>query len=186
MKIFLLIVTLGSILTGAAGASPSASFYPPKPSRPISYELRCRGGNLRFSSTPGQTLSTGEQLMNMTMDFAAGTKGSADARANLSPGQCSWVDRGFRGGEPTQVRFEIVYFGQTAQARHGSPVDHSATAAERYPDAQNLPQYLSDSSHFWSFFVYNTNQGYMQATGHKLFKQLIRLDPNGRPKILTH
>ena len=141
-----------------------------------SYELRCRGGGLKFNSSPGGTSSSGEQMMNMTVDFAAGAQGAG--KATLKPGQCSWVDRGLRSGESTQIRFEIVYFAQQQQARHGSPVDRSPTAAERYPDAQNVPQYLSSSDHYWSFFVYNTNSGYLQATSQKYFKPLKTL-PGG-------
>ena len=141
-----------------------------------SYELRCRGGGLKFNSTPGRNLSTGEQMMNMTVDFAAGTQGAA--KTNLNPGQCSWVDRGFRNGEPTQIRLEIVDFAQLQQARHGSAVDHSPTAAERYPDAQNVPQYLTSSDHYWSFFVYNTNNGYLQTTSQRYFKPL-KTPPGG-------
>ena len=142
-----------------------------------SYEMRCRGGGLRLNSTAGRTLSTGEQMMNMTLDFAAGTQG-AGAYKTLNPGQCSWIDRGFRKGEPTQVRFEIVYFAQQQQARHGSPVDRSPTAAESYPDAQNIPQYLTSSDHYWSFWVYNTNNGYLQATNQRSFKPL-KTTPGG-------
>lgn len=186
MKLLSLLIALGAIWTSVAGSEPPRHSPSLKPAAYVSYELRCRGGGLRFSSSPGQTLSTGEQMYNMTMDFAAGTQGASATRPGLNPGQCSWVDRGFRGGEPTQVRFEIVYFGQTAQARHGSSIDRSPTAAEHYPDAQNLPQYLGDSGHYWSFFVYNTNQGYMQATGHKLFKPSTRLDPNAQPQRFPH
>ncbi len=139
-----------------------------------SYELRCRGGGLRFNSTPGTTVVTGEQMMNMTVDFVAGTRGAAPV-TNLSPGQCSWVDRGFRQGEPTRIRLEMVYFAQQQQARHGSGVDRSPTAAERYPDAQNVPQYLTSSDRYWSFWVYNTNNGYLQATSQKYFKPLKTL-----------
>jgi hypothetical protein len=96
----------------------------------------------------------------------------------LRPGQCSWVDRGFRKGEPTQIRLEIVYFAQQQQARHGSPVDHSPTAAEVYPDAQNMPQYLSNSDRYWSFWVYNTNNNYLQATNQRYFKPL-KTTPGG-------
>lgn len=186
MKMLLVVFALVSIGIGARSSKPANLGVQPASPVFVSYELRCRGGGLRFASTQGQYLPTGEQMMNMTMDFTAGTKGAANAASALSPGQCSWVDRGFRQGEPTQVRFEIVYFGQTAQARHGSTIDRSATAAEHYPDAQNLPQYLSDSSHYWSFFVYNTNQGYLQATGNKLHKPLRRLDPNAQPRFPVH
>ena len=136
------------------------------------YELRCRGGEgLKFTSTPGRYLQTGEQMMNMTVEFIPGTQGTGDGRgSNLNPGQCSWVDRGFREGEPTQIRLEIVGFGQLRQVQHGSAVDRTPSAAERFPDAQNLPQYLSDPKHHWRFRVYNTSQGYLQATGHGLWK----------------
>jgi hypothetical protein len=106
----------------------------------------------------------------------------------LTPGQCSWVDRGFRPGEPTQIRLEIVSFAQQQQALHGSPVDRTPTAAERYPDAQNVPQYLSSSDHYWSFWVYNTSNGYLQSTSHRFFKPLktlpgdkVRIPPPVRP-----
>ena len=82
---------------------------------------------MKFNTTQGATSSSGDQMMNMTVDFAAGTQGSG-AYKTLSPGQCSWVDRGFRNGEPTQIRLELVYFAQQQQARHGSPVDRSPTA----------------------------------------------------------
>jgi hypothetical protein len=71
-----------------------------------------------------------------------------------------------------------VSFGQQAEARHGSPVDRSPTAAERYPDAQNLPQYLSNSDHYWTFWVYNTGQRYLQSTSHRVFK-VLKAPPGG-------
>ena len=143
-----------------------------------SYELRCRGGGLKFNSTAGSTSSSGDQMMNMTVDFNAGTQASGGRGENLKPGQCSWVDRGLRNGEPTQIRLEIVYFAQQQQARHGSPVDRSPTAAENYPDAQNVPQYLNSADHYWSFWVYNTGNGYLQATRQKYFKPL-KTPPGG-------
>ena len=153
-----------------------------------SYELRCRGGALKFSSSPGSTSSSGEQMMNMTVNFAAGTQGAGARTPILTPGQCSWVDRGFRPGEPTEIRLEMVYFAQQQQALHGSPVDRTPTAAERYPDAQNVPQYLSSSDHYWSFWVYNTGNGYLQSTTHRYFKPLktlpgdkVRIPPPVRP-----
>jgi|GEM_PF-1215518 len=147
-----------------------------------SYELRCRGGALKFKSTPGSTSSSGEQMMNMTIDFAAGTQGAGARTPILTPGQCSWVDRGFRPGEPTQIRLEIVSFAQQQQALHGSPVDRTPTAAERYPDAQNVPQYLSSSDHYWSFWVYNTGNGYLQSTAQRYFKPLKTL-PGDKVRI---
>src|SRR4029079_14870207 len=61
-----------------------------------SYELRCRGGGLKFNSTPGSTSSSGEQMMNVTIDFAVGTQAAGTGKPNLNPGQCSWIDRGLK------------------------------------------------------------------------------------------
>ena len=172
---------LRSTLSGIIIFLLSASFVFSETGSPMpmqqSYELRCRGGGLKFNSTPGSTSSSGEQMMNVTIDFVAGTQGAGTRKPNLNPGQCSWIDRGLRQGEPPQIRLEMVYFAQQQQARHGSPVDRSPTAAERYPDAQNVPQYLANSDRYWTFWVYNTNNGYMQATGNRYFKQLIIVNP---------
>ena len=192
MKIFptaLTLSLLAMVLAASELISPKdeASLNPSMPMQQ-SYELRCRGGSLKFNSTPGSTSSSGEQMMNMTVNFAAGTQGAGARTPILTPGQCSWVDRGFRPGEPTEIRLEIVSFAQQQQALHGSPVDRTPTAAERYPDAQNVPQYLSSSDHYWSFWVYNTNNGYLQSTSHRYFKPLktlpgdkVRVPPPVRP-----
>jgi hypothetical protein len=183
MKIFRLALTLSclamvlaasELISSKAGASLD-------PSMPMqqSYELRCRGGgSMKFNSTPGNRSSSGEQMMNVTIDFAVGTQGAGTGKPNLNPGQCSWIDRGFRPGEPPQIHLEIVSFGQQAEARHGSPVDRSPTAAERFPDAQNLPQYLSNSDHYWTFWVYNTGQRYLQSTSQRVFK-VLKAPPGG-------
>ncbi len=132
--------------------------------------------------------------MTMTVDFAAGAQGASGQDFNLKPGQCSWVDRGFRQGEPAQIRLEIVYFGQQKQMLKGSPVDRSPTAAESYPDAQNVPQYLGNSDRYWSFRVYNTKNGYLQATGYRFLKpapprvspkDVIKTFPGGKERPLN-
>jgi len=189
MKLFYVALTLSLfavIFTATGRISSKASAFDPMQQ---SYELRCRGGGLKFNSTPGRTSSSGEQMMNVTIDFAAGTQGASARTPILTAGQCSWVDRGFRPGEPTQIRLEIVSFAQQQQALHGSPVDRTPTAAERYPDAQNVPQYLSSSDHYWSFWVYNTGNGYLQSTSQKYFKPLktlpgdkVRIPPPVRPE----
>jgi len=172
MKLFLVALALSAFAVVLAATERSSSRVE---AMQQSYELRCRGGGLKFNSTPGRTSSSGEQMMNVTIDFAAGTQGAGARTPILNPGQCSWVDRGFRKGEPTQIRLEMVSFAQQQQALHGSPVDRTPTAAERYPDAQNVPQYLSSSDHYWSFWVYNTNNGYLQSTSQRYFKPLKTL-----------
>ena len=183
MKIFQLALTLSLLAVVLAASelisSKAGASLDPSMSMQQSYELRCRGGgSMKFNSTPGSTSSSGEQMTNVTIDFAVGTQGAGTGKPNLNPGQCSWIDRGFRPGEPPQIHLEIVSFGQQAEARHGSPVDRSPTAAERYPDAQNVPQYLSSSDHYWTFWVYNTGQRYLQSTSHRVFK-VLKAPPGG-------
>lgn len=115
-------------------------------------ELRCRGG-LRFNVVEGRTNSSNEQTKYLIAYFKPSAQPAGEDGRNLQPGQCAFVDRVVRANEPNEIVFEIIYFGQLRQQLHGTPVDTSPTAAERYPDAQNLPQYLNDSNHYWSFFV---------------------------------
>jgi hypothetical protein len=152
---------------------------------PQYYELRCRGGvtyrtdktyygpvaqKLEFSITEGRlTEATNERMMNMSVTFTPG-KQAVVTGSNLESGQCSWVDRGVRPDEPFQIRQEIIHFGQPKQAQHDTPVDTTATAAERHPDSINVPDYLKDSNHYWSFFVRNTGQGYFEATSSRYWK----------------
>ncbi len=122
---------------------------------PTANELRCRGGTgLRFNVVEGRTTSGGEQTMYMTVYFKPAAQPVQTSGLNLQSGQCAFPQRAVRADEPNEIIFEIVYFGQTRQQLHGTPVDTSPTAAERYPDAQNVPQYLGDAKHYWSFFVH--------------------------------
>jgi hypothetical protein len=116
-------------------------------------ELRCRGGGLRFVVVAGRTTSSGDQTMYMTIDFQHAAQAAGLVGRSLQPGQCAFVDRSLRADEPEQIFQEIVSFGQLKEKLHGSAVDSSPTAAERYPDSKNVPQYLSDAKHYWSFFV---------------------------------
>jgi hypothetical protein len=126
-----------------------------KDTAPAFNELRCRGGaGLRFVviEEEGRTNSSGEQTRYMTVLFEPAAQAASSGR-NLQPGQCAFTDRALRANEPNDLFQEIIYFGQLRQQLHGTPVDTSPTAAERYPDAQNVPRYLADAKHYWSFFV---------------------------------
>jgi len=185
MKFLKLILTLAVLFTATAFYSKaqvrqSSDVNKAKTSSPVANdttapqypELRCRGGSaLRLTTVQGRrTDATGELMANMTVDFIVGTQAADLAGKSLVEGQCAWLDRGFRPGEPAQIREEIIYFGQAKQSQHGTPVDRSATAAERHPDSINVPEYLKDPNHYWSFFVRNTGQGYFEATSSRYWK----------------
>ncbi|MFL6230285.1 MAG: hypothetical protein ACJ741_16045 [Pyrinomonadaceae bacterium] len=121
---------------------------------PPANELRCRGGaELRFVVVKGRIDSSGEQTMYMTIDFQHAAQPAGLLGRTLQPGQCAFAGRALRADEPDEIVQEIVSSGQLKEALHGSTVDTSPTAAERFPDAKNVPQYLSDAKHYWSFFV---------------------------------
>jgi len=113
-------------------------------------ELRCRGGpGLGF--TPGG--SAGTNLVNMALVYRVSAAVPGDAGRGLDPGSCAWVDRAGKPREPGRVEFTTAGNAQLHQIQSGSPVDRSATAAERYPDANTIPPYMTDPAHYWSFSV---------------------------------
>ena len=55
--------------------------------------------------------------------------------------------------EPGRVDFTTAGNAQLSQTQSGSTVDRTATVAERYPDVNTIPVYLTDSNRYWSFMV---------------------------------
>jgi len=152
-------------------SKPKISSSVEKSAEPQHYELRCRGGvtyhsdntyhipaaqKLDFFFTEGQPKpeATNVRMMNMQVNFIPTAQGAGSTGASLEPGQCAWLDRGFRADEePFIIRQQIVYFGQLYQLQHGLTIDSSPAAAEQYSDSRNVPEYLKDETHYWSFFV---------------------------------
>ena len=77
-------------------------------------------------------------------NFIPGTKPANDG---LLPGQCSWLDRGMRPGEP---------------ARLAQPIEYT----------QVWNKELNSSDSYWTFNVYNAG-GQLQATGAERNKRII-------------
>ncbi|MEP6633163.1 MAG: hypothetical protein ABJA62_03055, partial [Luteimonas sp.] len=101
-----------------------------------SNELRCRGGDgIRFVTVEGRTNSSGEATSYVVVYFHEAAQASGLSGRSLQPGQCAFPQRALRTDEPLEMVQEMVSFGQTRQQLHGTPVDTSPTAAERFPDA---------------------------------------------------
>jgi hypothetical protein len=107
---------------------------------PQTWEMRCRGGRMGFSDhLVRQGPRKGKR--EVTVVFAAGTQPSGDRLpTTLSPGYCSWVDRGLSPGEPTQI--------------------HLLMTTE---DEERMVRLLQFTDRFWTFQVYNTNRGYFSG-----------------------
>jgi hypothetical protein len=139
---------------------------------PTTYQILCRGntGGVQFNNIDSRATTTGEHIVTYELLFIPSpTAAGADGRG-VGPGQYSWMDRPVNAQEPNAIRFDLPFNAQLKQELNGSPVDKSPTAAERYPDALNVPEYMKNPNHYFSFFVYNTGQFYLLATSSKYWK----------------
>jgi hypothetical protein len=147
------------------GARPSAT---PEPG-PQLLELRCRGGGLQLNVTRGE-MHENDLYMNMTVHFQRAKEAAGFNGHSLAPGQCALPDRAVSPAEPTEMRAEVINFGQRNRQMHGDPVYRGDAAAEKYPDALNIPPYLAEANHYWSFFGFNTFDGYFRITNLHYWK----------------
>ena len=188
-----LLLILGSLLTAFGQGTesvPRRAIDPTLPKTPPVYELRCRGGkmlttngphDLQFSRVTEKTTASGEVIYKMMLFSRAQTERAAGMDGSgLGEGSCAWIDRPLNTNEYStelghvRISFETPANSQLKQKLHGEPIDTSPTAAERYPDALTIPEYLKDPTHCWSFFGVFNPGGYFQVSYHKYWKN----DPN--------
>lgn len=151
-------------------------------SGPQLLELRCRGGGLQIDVTSGE-MRQNDLYMNMTVRFRRAADGAGITGQILAPGQCALPDRALAPDEPIEMRAEVINFGQRNRKMHGDPVYVGDPAAEKYPDAQNIPPYLANANHYWSFFGFNTFDGYFRITDQHYWKPTSVRNSTGRLEI---
>lgn len=132
-------------------------------------ELRCRGGGLQINITPGE-MREADLWTNMTVHFTRAVNAAGVNGQSLAPGQCALPDRALLSSEPAEMRGEIIGFGQRDRKMHGDPIYNGDMGAERYPDAHNVPPYLGNPNHYWSFFAVNTLNGYFRFSNLHYWK----------------
>ena len=154
--------------------TPEPAPYPAQ----ATYQMLCRGiaGGMSFREGGSVRSPTGEDIVTLQMTFKKSPNAAGEQGGGLTAGQCSWIDRPVNSREPFKIRFETRANAQLKQVLNGSAVDRSPTAAERYPDAISIPEYLKNHNHYYSFKVYNSNEGYFIATGSKFFKPKLVYD----------
>src|SRR5688572_5467786 len=132
-------------------------------------EMRCRGGGFSIDTVGTRTYSTGETILtlalrfNYTAQWVSSVYISATheipAHWELGRSSCAWLGTSnggpYESAKPAEIRFETPANAQLKQRLHGSEVDTSPTAAERYPDARTIPEYLRNSNHYWTFHISN-------------------------------
>jgi hypothetical protein len=146
-----------------------------------SNEIRCRGygrpggSSYVFFTINSRASPTGETIVTYEMAFTPSVKAAGSRGEGLRPGECGFVDRPVSELGPYRIRFETVANAQLKQKLHGSPVDTSPTAAERFPDAQTIPAYLKDPNHYWRFYVADPSSTFFMATGNGFWRPGIEL-----------
>lgn len=132
------------------------------------YPMICRGGPgsaLIFTTADTRTSPSGEKTVTYELTFTPSPQPAGPGARGLSPGQCSWLDRAIGADEPYLIRFDTPY-----RAQPNGAADNSATAAERYPDASSIPNYLRDPDHYYRFIVYNSRKGYFVSTSSRFYR----------------
>lgn len=138
------------------------------------YTLYCRGGNgFVFREVDRRLTSSFHAISLVEMSFAPGDK---PAGSGLQPGECALAERAFSRDDimqvrdPVRVRFETPANSQLKQTQHGTTLDRSPTAAERYPDAITIPVYLQRADQQWKFKVtLDSEHGYFLASSHSAY-----------------
>src|SRR5260370_14140766 len=111
-----------------------------------SYPLVCRGSaNLEIGVAPGDG--------NIGFVFTRGTKPAVEG---LSPGECSWVDRGMHDDEPDRLSQHV-----SSKAGPNLPSE-----GPRLLPIHTKPwSELHSPDKYWTFMVYNDRQGQLIVTG---------------------
>ena len=131
-------------------------------------ELRCRGGpGLKFIRDG----NAGTNLVAMTLAYAVSGSAAGDMGRGLTEGTCAWADRAGMNPEPSRIRFTTSSNAQLKQAQSGSPVDRTPNAAERFPDVNTIPVYMTDPAHYWTFAVWTSRPD--SAITHGVWKPSV-------------
>lgn len=131
-------------------------------------ELLCRGGpSLGFSK--GSIV--GDNRVEMRLEYTVSSKPPGSMGAGLAPGSCAWINPVGIVKPPAQIQFTTAGNAQLSQTLRGDPVDRSSTAAEKWPDANTIPVYMSDPNHYWSFKTVENDPA--TARSHSVWKPSI-------------
>lgn len=172
-----LMIVMLSVSVPTAGSAPraaerlagsGATELASRASGEPTYPMICRGGAgsaLIFSTADTRSSPSGEKTVTYELTFTPSLQPAGPGARGLSPGQCSWLDRAIGADEPYLIRFDTPY-----RAQPNGAADNSSTAAERYPDASSIPNYLRDPEHYYRFSVYNSRKGYFVATSSRFYR----------------
>lgn len=146
-----LLFFVGALLCGESAARGTAESYP----------LVCRGGG---GSVAG--IAPERQLV---FKFARGTKPAGEG---LAPGECSWLDRGMREGEPDSL------YQQVAEGSESLKTGGTLAPEHRWFEE------LRSEDNYWTFDVYNDGRGRLVVTGARAGRPGMKsLDVRSMPRL---
>ena len=159
--------------TAAAPQQTASAPAPTSGASTAGYEIRCRGGDGAFrlqQLSGGPRPEAGGQVWValMSLEFHASPLAAGPDAAGLIPGTCAWIDRPLNDREPRSIRFE-------------APATHTTSASPGISPTPGLSpdvSHLKDPAKYWSFFAYNTNQGFLQATSYRPWDPPAPLPPD--------
>ena len=154
---------------------------------PVRSEIRCRGGEeaFRFDVVEQKSqLPTGETPIVLALRFTPASGAAGAFGQGLAAGTCAFIDRPLTSQESPIIQFETVSDSQRRQALHGSAIDDSPTAAERFADAMTIPGYLTDSNHYWSFFgAYDASNNFIAAAHSPWRRETASAQIEGQARV---
>jgi hypothetical protein len=153
------ILAIGAVASSAAAQS--------------SYPMACRGGGNIISYLAISQMQPGQAAtFNAYTSFA---KGTGPAYLGLSPGTCTWMDRGLRSGEPStlmQTGGALLSFSQMWPASAdvtgaGAGLGLNPNPVPYIPlnhPTSDMSGTLQNPNWYFTFDVYNGGQGYFIIT----------------------
>ncbi|HET7602089.1 MAG TPA: hypothetical protein VFK36_03670 [Gemmatimonadales bacterium] len=161
-------------------AGPASKRTTAAGTQPIIRQLMCRGGpsgfEFRVIANPSPAHPQSPRYVRLAIRYRANVASDTAelALGRMSPGSCGWDMRFGAPEPPGEVIIDIQTDAQASNASLGIPRDTSAPAVLAYPDTASLRRYLSEPSHFWTF--YQLDRGEPLASSHGAYKpDLTRL-----------
>lgn len=141
--LFLTAMTVCALTSDAQVTMKKRTFEQKGPQEAL-YELRCQGGSEAFTF---QQLSQAPENTLLAITFHKSTRAAGSTSIGLSPGTCAWIDRPVNAAEPATIHVEV-----------------------KPSDVQMMEDDLRAAGKYWSYYVFNTNQGYLQARRYAVWQ----------------
>lgn len=145
--------TLAATIAGITATTAMGVFLSVIPvSAQTTYLMTCKPGGALYSTTRSKTNGT----VSTFVYFKGGTQGAATQAPRA--GECTWIDRGLRPGEP----LKLLKSGETGRITSNCTA-HSCKTTTNAPIGSKILKSIRDNRAF-QVHVYNDGDGFMRIT----------------------